>query len=653
MSPDNNTPQNFPTSLQMQISKAPFEPHPELLMAARHGEWRQLERLLGHIKQGSALAGDIEMSSAVAPAQVVTVARDSLLHVVASRGDGDEFLKSASVIYGKARHLLDARNKKGDTPLHCAARAGWAGMVTHLVSLARGAEYGGSDDKVKALLRMQNGRGETVLHEAVRLGHRGMIRRLMAVEPQLARVPPADGASPLYLAVQMGRDDVARQLHENDQELSYSGPDGQNALHAAVLKGTETTKMLLEWNKDLIKEADRSSGSTPLHFAASFGKHEVMSFLLDADPSAAYQPDSNGSFPIHLAAFAGRVKAVSVLLDGRRDCAELCDAKGRTFLHVAVLEESLSVIAYACKLRSQQFEASVMNMQDDDGNTALHLAVELGNVWMFNALMKNRLVELNIRNYKGQTPLDRSWSSVPAGVHYGWNARIIIHNLLQDAGAQNGTFRCDLFYNEHVPRLDQTEELQKINTSTQTIGVGSVLIATVAFTAAFTLPGGYRADDNENGGSPMLAGHSAFHVFIIATTLAFILSSLSITMLVYAGIYNIDIRSRMICVVIAAALMGGSARSLSAAFAYGLYVVLVPVARKTAVASFAITALAFLDAVWFTSVVFSGERMLLKRLGVRVWWRLPLAILRMLLGQFWPFIVIAGVVKCLKIKSVH
>lgn len=175
--------------------------------------------------------------------------------------------------------------------------------------------------------------------------------------------------------------------------------------------------MLLQWNKDLIKQADQS-GSTPLHFAASWGKHDVISLLLAADQSAAYQSDNNGSFPIHVAAFANKVKAVSILLEEcSHDCAELRDAKGRTFLHVAVDEESQSVVTYACKLK--KFASSVMNMQDDDGNTALHLAAQVGNLWIFNPLMKNRHVKLNLTNNKGQTPLDLSWIVTPVGVHYG------------------------------------------------------------------------------------------------------------------------------------------------------------------------------------------------------------------------------------------
>uniref|UniRef100_A0ACD5XX86 Uncharacterized protein n=1 Tax=Avena sativa TaxID=4498 RepID=A0ACD5XX86_AVESA len=433
--------------------------------------------------------------------------------------------------------------------------------------------------------------------------------------------------------------------------------------------------MVLEWNKDLIKQADRSSMSTPLHFAASSGDHEVISLLLAADHSAAYQADIDGSFPIHVAASADEVKAVSVLLDdGREDCAKLRDGRGRTFLHVAVVEDGQSVVTYTCKLQSQTFAwlcapigaktgwfpslskktsrklaSSVMNMQDKDGNTALHLAVETGNLWIFTPLMANREVMLDLRNNKGQTPFDLSFTTIRAGVHYGLNPSVMIHKLLQEAGAKNGTFRSDHFHKSHIPKLDEDREAKKISESAQTVGIGAVLIATVAFTAAFAPPGGYRADD----GTPTLAGHYAFDVFIIANTLAFICAGISITSLMHAGVSSVDIRTRMIAFVISVNFMVGSARSLGVAIVFGLYVVLAPVARATAIAACAITALALVDVVWVFYMVGTGELMLLKRLGVRAWWRLAWAILVTSLSQFWPYIVIAIVLGFLKIKRVH
>ncbi|KAF0915692.1 hypothetical protein E2562_037833 [Oryza meyeriana var. granulata] len=653
------------------------QPHPELLMAARHGDRERLKRLLGkvapasqppvamparevvvHVEEVDCILHTVDDDGAVTPAEAVTVAWDSILHVVASSGDEPEFLQSATVIYGEASHLLNAGNKKGDTPLHCAARAGRVTMVSHLLDLARGKDDG--DAAARAAARKQNKKGETALHEAVRLNSKEMVDVLLSADPELARVVPADGDSPLYLAVSLGRGDIALQLHQKDKALSYAGPDGKNALHAAVQKGKEMSAMILEWNKDLIKQADRHRGSTPLHVAASWGHHDVIRLLLDNDTSAAYQPDHDGSFPIHVAAFDGQVKAVSLLLDhldkrkrrNLKDCAELRDARGWSFLHVAVQEQRQSVVAYACKLGN--LAPAVLNMQDDDGNTALHLAVQVGNLWIFNLLMKRRQVELNLTNNKGETPVDISWIEKPVGVYFGLNPRVKIYRLLKDADAKEGNHRWDLFHKQHNKKLVEEDEAKKLTESTQTIGIGSVLIATVAFAAAFAPPGGYRADDHRPGGAPTLAGRYAFDVFIIANTLAFICAGLSIISLTYAGVAAVDIRTRMISFVFSAMFMASSARSLGVAFAFGMYVVLAPVARTTAIAACVITGLALVDVAWFLWVVAAGEVMLLKRLGIaRAWWRLPCAMLATLLMQFWPYLVIVVVVLYSKVRGVH
>ncbi|KAF0915688.1 hypothetical protein E2562_037829 [Oryza meyeriana var. granulata] len=412
------------------------------------------------------------------------------------------------------------------------------------------------------------------------------------------------------------------------------------------------TEMVLKWNKDLTKQAGRSDGSTPLHAAASWGNHDVISLLLDDDPSAAYQPDHHGSFPIHVAASDDHVKAVSILLDKQKcrnleDCSELRNARGQSFLHVAVLQENQSVVTYACKLA--KLEPAVLNMQDDDGNTALHIAVQVGNLWIFNLLLQIRQVELNLTNNKGETPLDCSWIKKPVGVHYELNLRIMIYNLLNDARAKSGNQRWDLLHKQHNKTLDEEKEAKKITDSTQTIGIRSVLIATVAFAAAFAPPGDYA--DN---GSPRLAGHYAFDVFIIANTLAFICAGLSIISLMYAGVSAVDIRTRMISFVFSATFMVCSARSLGAAFAFGMYVVLAPVAPTTVIATCVITALALVDVAWRVWVVAAGELVLLKRLGIaQAWWRLPWTIMATLLTQFWPYIVIVGVVLYSKMRGVH
>jgi ankyrin repeat protein len=138
---------------------------PELLMAVREGD--SPVRLISDLLScNNETAITIDKDDSVHPAEAVTSGLDSILHVVASAGDSAGLLASASMIHSKARHLLVATNRRGDTPLHCAARDGRIEMVSHLIQLAR-AEAG--DDGVKAMLRKQNRQRETALHEALRL----------------------------------------------------------------------------------------------------------------------------------------------------------------------------------------------------------------------------------------------------------------------------------------------------------------------------------------------------------------------------------------------------------------------------------------------------------------------------------------------------
>nr|XP_040252288.1 ankyrin-2-like [Aegilops tauschii subsp. strangulata] len=175
------------------------------------------------------------------PVGVVTLGRDTALHAVAKYGDGDNFMRSAGVIYRKAQHLVVTQNQRGDTPLHVAARAGSSQMVSRFIDLARGEDSDGGE-RLKVLLRKENGRKETALHAAVRIGNKDMVDLLMLADSELASYP-TDGTSPLYLAILLEQVHIVQSLYDNSHgNLSYSGPDGQNALHAAVLRSQGAKK---------------------------------------------------------------------------------------------------------------------------------------------------------------------------------------------------------------------------------------------------------------------------------------------------------------------------------------------------------------------------------------------------------------------------
>nr|XP_034579068.1 ankyrin repeat-containing protein ITN1-like isoform X2 [Setaria viridis] len=522
----------------------------------------------------------------------VTVEGDTALHLVAANGDGEDFLKCADLIHtknkvvllsmeDKAGLLLSTQNNKGDTPLHCAARAGKTKMVSHLIGLSK------DNNIVEELLRKENNSKETALHEAVRIGNNDIVKVLLEADPRLACFPEK-GSSALYLAILQEEESIAQTLYDKSEGiLSYWGPDGQNALHAAVLRSTEMVKKLLDWNQKLTSQGD-CNGSTPLHFTssrsrlnitwvihtilwirvpfpASLGAQEVRR-LLEANPAALYQPDKCGLYPIHIAASVGNKMLVAKFIRYCPSSAGLRDSIGRTFLHVAVEKSRRNIVSFASRTRSL---AWILNMQDNDGNTALHLAAQAGSLRMFCSLFVNPQVHINIINKKVQTPLDIARCRIPPGMHSEQSSEAKIHLILKQTGGRYGGHRWDHFGGKYIQREVESKELEKVKDSTQALCIGSVLIATVAFGATFALPGGYKADDHTNGGTPTLAGRYAFDAFIMANTIAFICSSIATVGFMYSGTSMVDLKTRKVYLGTAVFFMYSSVTSLAAAFALG------------------------------------------------------------------------------------
>ncbi|TVU20071.1 hypothetical protein EJB05_36259, partial [Eragrostis curvula] len=609
---------------------------------------------------------------------------DKLTQVVAVTEEPDSVLHQAL-----PRLMMAAPSSNGDTPLHCAARAGNAKMVAHLIKLAAQGDRG-------RFVRMQNTSGETALHEAVRFGNSSkqsveMVEALMRADKGLAGVDDEDGTSPMYLASTMGHSEIANKLHDCGDELSYSGPRGQNALHAAVLHNHKgITKSLLKWKPDLAKQRD-VHGSTPLHFAAAapdpalqfrlfvfsasnleryslgslyflpprlltriFERSKLpVTQLLEADPTTAFQPDRHGSFPVHVAALADTMVALIALLTRYPACAALRNAKGQTFLHVAVEEKRLHAVAFVCHLWGYRpISKSVVNVQDGNGDTALHLAVRKGELDITKRLLGNRHVHISLQNMEGKTPMDLASGRVKPGFYFGLSAPRRILNMLTFADALSGSHRRDQIH-DYDRNIDEKTESEKIKESAQIMGIGSVLVATATFTAALTMPGGvWTPGDSADkklvvaspppAGTPVLNGSYAFDGFLISNTLAFICSTLATFSLVYCGVAAVEIQKRIELVYFSVALLMCSARSFWAAMAFALYLLLANVAQGTAIASCVMTSLALLDGIWFLLASSGDTGVFISRKLTATLLKLGTGFLINLLYLFWPYLVIGG-----------
>ena len=150
------------------------------------------------------------------------------------------------------------------------------------------------------------------------------------------------------------------------------------------------------------------------------------------------------------------------------------------------------------------------------------------------------------------------------------NAEVKIHLALQLADAKRGIYRLDYFEENDIVQV-RKDEMDSVKEGTSSLCIGSVLIATVTFAAAFAIPGGYRADDHTNGGTPTLAGRYAFDAFTVANALAFASSVMATISPAFSGSPMIHSRSRAVYL-----LMLVSVTSLVVAFALGTYAMLNP-----------------------------------------------------------------------------
>ena len=151
-----------------------------------------------------------------------------------------------------------------------------------------------------------------------------------------------------------------------------------------------------------IKQGD-DLGWTPLHIAAQLGNEKYVKLLLENDNSPSYVKNNEGLSTFHIAAKEGNVNVMEELITTSPDIYELLDNKGQTALHTAA--ESGNHKAVSFFLTRPEFEG-LINEQDKEGNTPMHLAAIKGHDEVVYLLEKGEGLDLNAKNKEGFTTID-------------------------------------------------------------------------------------------------------------------------------------------------------------------------------------------------------------------------------------------------------
>ncbi|XVF83528.1 hypothetical protein PTKIN_Ptkin16aG0496100 [Pterospermum kingtungense] len=187
---------------------------------------------------------------------------------------------------------------------------------------------------------------ETPLHIAAAAGHTDFAMEIMNLKPSFARKLNQRGFSPIHLALENGQ--------------------------------TKMVVNLLSVDKDLVRIKGKE-GYTPLHYVVREGKVDLLSQFLGLCPESILDLTIRNETALHIAARNNNLRAFRAIL--------MCIQK--------TPEDNL-------------FQRErILNLQDNDGNTVLHIAAANNqSEQMIQLFVKCKAVDKKITNERGFTALD-------------------------------------------------------------------------------------------------------------------------------------------------------------------------------------------------------------------------------------------------------
>lgn len=241
--------------------------------------------------------------------------------------------------------------------------------------------------QAKAGIRATEPDGATALAWAVHLGQGEMAEALLRAG---ADVHAADvyGETPLTLAAANGDGTLVRSLLAAGARADSTRWNGETVLMLAAGAGSlEGVQALIEHGADP-DAAEPSRGQTPLMWAAAEGHSEVISGLLAA--GADINGTSNaGSNPLVFASARGDVPSIRTLLAAGADPNHALPSGGRPLLIALTARHTDAALALLDG-------GALADAADSTGNTPLHVAAQIGDLTVLEALVA-RNVDVNAR----------------------------------------------------------------------------------------------------------------------------------------------------------------------------------------------------------------------------------------------------------------
>ena len=343
----------------------------------------------------------------------------TLLHFVCKKGD----LELVSLILSDREYRSDMQCSDGKTPLHSACSSQMVSFSERLKIVRMLLAHRPS------LVSAIDNTGRTALHFAVTTGDSETVSLLLSTEASLINVQEDQGETPLQYScwnyTGKNKEVVKLLLADNKCDLNVLGEYGNTSLQVALSRQNYAAVKLLLLSK--CNPNTNINGYTPLHFVCEEGDLELVSLILSDREYRSDMQCSDGKTPLHSVcssskvSVSNRLKIVRKLLAHRPSLVSAIDNTDHTALHFAVTTGDSETVSLLLST-----EASLINVQDDQGQTPLHYAClksSKGNNEVVKLLLSHNECDLNVVDKGGNTPF-----KISLACHNYDAARLLMEN---------------------------------------------------------------------------------------------------------------------------------------------------------------------------------------------------------------------------------
>uniref|UniRef100_A0A914DEG5 PARP n=1 Tax=Acrobeloides nanus TaxID=290746 RepID=A0A914DEG5_9BILA len=282
---------------------------------------------------------------------------------------------------GPLKHLLDLEtpiilhNKRKETPLHCAARAGRLENLKLLIAALRKRK---DTDQIQN--KQKNDEDMEEDEEEEPKSKKAKNSKYQPKDMVTVQLNAKDfyGFTPLHMAVEHGHIEVVKfllgQPEINVEVQTSAGTKKVTPLIVACQKGNrEMVELLIDQGHAYIEQHDKLK-RTPITNAVIGGHFHIVSMLLKRGASLATKPDSSGNTAAHYAAAYGWLEILDLLAKAEPEVLSQPNAWHLTPFSVAYLKGHLGIVEHL--LNGEHKDKVDVNAVDNDGCTLLMLIIK-------------------------------------------------------------------------------------------------------------------------------------------------------------------------------------------------------------------------------------------------------------------------------------